>query len=198
MSDIDLAALLELADSYAPEMTYAVTLDRDLKFDVQRAAEALNAARRDLDQALYAPRVSDGTQEMSGQTLGDDAPTAHLEERVADRERKLAEAEEAARPKSLALVFQRRSAREYEALMHQHTDKRGDLNRPKLGDALLNRCYLRTETADGQDANIDLDRALRPLDAEDLGMLRLMIIGHHTIGSTAGFNLRPSGQPATS
>ena len=190
---MSIADLRAKALAYSPVMPVPVVLDRDLKYRLQEAQKTLAALQKDRDKI-----VTDGAP--TGQRYDEATPTARIDEQIAAAEQALTAAEDAVRPDSLVLIFRRLPATgpgSYQEMLEAHTDK-GAVEVTKLSDALLDTCYLRTESADGEDVGLSFAEATVPLDHGDIETLRTMIIGHHRVGTAVSFDPRSSGRPATS
>ena len=181
--------------AYAPELPYPIVLDRELKYRLSEAQANLAAARRERDAILADPELLRARRE---QTLADLTPKLAVDDTVAAAEAALTDAEEAARPESLVLIFRRISAQEYQAMLEAHSDDKGTVRLLEFADALLAACYVRTEAADGSDVGLTFEQAMGPCDHGDLEALRGQIVGHHRVGASVSFDPRNSGRPATS
>lgn len=191
---MSIADLRAKALAYSPEMPVPVVLDRDLKYRLQEAQKTLAALQKDRDKI-----VTDGAP--TGQRYDEATPTARIDEQIAAAEQALTAAEDAVRPDSLVLIFRRLPATgpgSYREMLDAHADDKGVVNVVKLTDALLAACYLRTESADGEDVGLSFAEASVPLDHGDFEQLRTMLLSHHTVGTAVSFDPRSSGRPATS
>ena len=191
----DLRALA-LGDS--PTAEFPICLDRELRL----ACVALRQQYLDVKQRLDGLADSD----RDGSTALDEAPLEdRLRAQLDDIEARLQEAEEAAAPHSMVLIFKRLPATpdsaddgepDYFTVEQEHTDNKGHVDQDALAGALLPLCYLRTESVHG-DLDLTWSQAIRQADSSDLHYMRAIILGHHRMGARIPFDPRSYGQPAT-
>ena len=182
--------------AYAPQLPYPIVLDREKKWAVEQAQRRIDSLQEMRDGIVQSP-----PEELRhSQRLDQASPTADVDKAIDEAIEKLEAAKNDARTDSLVLVFRRLPA-SGPGSYQEHSDAattNGALNATKLGDLLLEACYMCAESADGEDVGIEWAEALTIIDHGDLEQLRLQIIGHHRVGASLSFDPRNSGQPATS
>lgn len=189
--------LRTLALTYAPTADYSVCLDREQQLHL------IALRTRLLDVQARRDRLASGG-DLPKQTLGETPIVDQLAAEVADLERQLDAAQDAAAENSIVLVFRRLAATPDSAdegepsysEVEASVTVDGKTDWDQVGDLLLAACYLRADSAFG-DVGLSWAEASRPLDDRDLDELRNMIIGHHRLGAAVPFDPRNSGRPAT-
>ena len=195
---MSIEALRALVESYSPELTYPIVLDRGLKLRIMEATSDLVTLRQRRSKLAGAsPEDPVGAV----QTLADAAPTFPIDAEIEAAEAALTAAEDEARPSSMVLVFgicPSEGDASFAAHRERATGKGGITNVIELGTALLAASYRRTESPSGEDVGLTWEQARKPLDDGDLEALRAQIIGHNRVGASIPFDPRPSGKHAMS
>ena len=196
---MSIESLRALVESYDPELTYPIVLDRGLKLRIMEASGDLVTLRQ--RRASLAGASPEDRAVVAVQTLADAAPHFPVDDEIAAAEAALTSAEDEARPSSMVLVFgicPSEGDASFAAHRERHTGKGGVTNIVELGAALLAASYRRTESPSGEDVGLTWEQARKPLDDGDLEALRVQIIGHNRVGASIPFDPRPSGKHAMS
>lgn len=186
---IEMLRALILADP--PTATYPLCFDPIKRLHIAETIGALTAKRAERDRA-----------QPDAQSLAEEPAAVRIGREIADLETQLEAAFADARDQSLVLIFTRLPAAgndgaSYAAVEDQHTDDKGKLAWDTFADELLTRCFLRAESADGEDIGVTWADVLHAIDVADLVNLRALIIGHHRMGASIPLDPRSSGRPET-
>ena len=195
--------LRTLALDYRPEAPYFVCLDRGKRMAITAARQLEANAREHLDNLLQ----QDPEDVAAAQSMTDPDPVDKAKAELADAAAALTTAMDDAMPWSVAIIFgslptsdeglREGESYSYEGLLGEMSDDDGKIDTDAFADRLLTLCYLRTESPDSEDMDLEWAEASRLLDVSDRKTVRAMIIGHHLVGAAIPVDPRTSGQSAT-
>ena len=178
--------------AYAPTFRYPLCLDDRLRADVDAAAEKLNRAHAKLDELKSLP-----ADVKRSRSIASKSPTQAAADAVADAERELQAAEEAASGDVLVLVWRRLEPDAYDELMAGSV-KDGRLDLVGFYPALAAASWFRAETADGEDVGLTWPEARALLNNADRDGVHVGVLNLNRAPSEIPFSPRSSGAPATS
>lgn len=178
--------------AYAPTFRLPLCLDDRLRADVDAAVSELAKAQNALAALASVP-----AEQKRAKSIAAKSPTKAAEDAVAAAEAALQAAEDAAAGDVIVLVWRRLDPDAYDDLMRAHMTG-GRLDLVRFYPALIEACWHRAESADGQDVGLSWLEARGLLNNADRDAAQVGVLNLNRAPSDIPFSPRNSGVPATS